>query len=327
MMTAQELADKIGATVTGDGAVQIRAANTLEAGGPGDVSFLANPRYMRLLHRTKASAVIAPPGVGADHVTLLHTSVPYYAFTRAMVLLHGYRKHPFSGIHPNAYVDPTATVGEGTVIYPGVFVGPRAKIGRDCILYPGVVVYDDCVLGDRVTVHANSVIGQDGFGYATHQGEHHKIPQTGNAVLEDDVEIGANCSIDRATMGSTVIGKGTKFSNNVVIGHGSRIGPHGLFVAQVGVAGSTTIGHHAVVGGQVAIAGHLKIGDNVNITGRSAVMDDTPDQTTLMGFPAMPASKGRRVQVAITQLPELLQRIKELEQKVEELGTEQDKKK
>jgi UDP-3-O-[3-hydroxymyristoyl] glucosamine N-acyltransferase len=326
-MKAQELAEKIGATVAGDGSVEIRSANTLEAGGPGDLSFLANPRYMRLLHRTKASAVIAPPGVGADNVVLLHTTSPYYAFTQAMVILHGYRKHPFEGVHPQAFVDKTATIGEGTTIYPGAFVGPRAKIGRDCILYPGVVVYDDCVLGDRVTVHANSVIGQDGFGYATYKGEHHKIPQTGNAVLEDDVEIGANCSIDRAAMGSTVIGKGTKFSNNVVIGHGSKIGPHGLFVAQVGVAGSTTIGHHAVVGGQVAIVGHLKIGDNVNITGRSAVLDDIPDQTTLMGHPAMPASKGRRVQVAITQLPEMLKRIKELEQQVAELATDQEKKK
>src|SRR4051794_18912268 len=175
-MTADELAKAIGATVTGDGKVQIRAANTLESAAPGEISFLSNPKYMRQLHHTKASAVIATPGVGADGITLLHTTSPYYAFTQVMVLLHGHRKHPFAGVHADAQVDLSASVGEGTVIYPGVFVGPRAKIGRDCILYPGVVVYDDCVLGDRVTVHANSVIGQDGFGYATHQGVHHKIP-------------------------------------------------------------------------------------------------------------------------------------------------------
>jgi UDP-3-O-[3-hydroxymyristoyl] glucosamine N-acyltransferase len=277
---------------------------------------------MRKLHHTKASAVIASPGVGADHVTLLHTADPYHAFARAMVLLHGYRKHPFEGVHPNATVDPTATVGEGSVLYPGVYVGARATVGRDCVLYPNVAVYDDCRLGDRVTIHAGSVIGQDGFGYATHHGEHHKIPQIGNVIVEDDVEIGANCAIDRATLGSTVIGRGTKFSNGVVIGHGAKIGPGGLFVAQVGVAGSTTIGHHATIGGQAGIVGHLTIGDNVNITAQSGVVDNIDDQTTVIGFPALPVEKGRRVYAALAQLPEMLRRIKELEQQIAELAAE-----
>jgi len=255
MLTAAELAKQIGATVTGDGSVKIHRAGTLEDATAGEVSFLSNPRYMRKLHRTKASAVIASPGVGADHVTLLHTADPYYAFAQAMVILHGHRKHPFDGVHPAAVIDSTAIVGERTVVYPGVYVGPWARVGRDCILYPNVVIYDDCRVGDRVTIHAGSVIGQDGFGYATHLGEHHKIPQIGNVVIESDVEIGANCAIDRATLGSTVIGKGTKFSNGVVIGHGTKIGPHGLLVAQVGVAGSTTIGHHVTVGGQAGMLG------------------------------------------------------------------------
>ncbi len=324
-MTAQQLADQIGATVNGDGSVELRAAGTLEEAVAGEVSFLSNPRYMRKLHHTKASVVIASPGVGADHVTLLHTADPYLAFAKAMVLLHGFRKHPFSGAHAKAVVDPTATIGPGTVVYPGVYVGPRAVVGQDCILYPNVVIYVDCRLGDRVTIHAGSVIGQDGFGYATAKGEHHKIPQVGNVVIEDDVEIGANCAIDRATLGSTVIGRGTKFSNNVVIGHGSKIGAGGLFVAQVGVAGSTTIGHHATIGGQAGVAGHLKIGDNVNITAQAGVTENIDDQTTVIGFPAMPVEKGRRVYAALQQLPELLKRIKELEQQVAELATEKEK--
>lgn len=321
--TVQQLAERIGAVVSGDGSVVIRAANTLEDAQPGDVSFLSNPRYMRQLHHTKASAVIATQGVGASHVALLHTADPYYAFAQVMVLLHGFRKHPFAGVHASATVEPSATVGEGTTVYPGVYIGPRATIGRDCVLHPNVVIYDDTVLGDRVTIHAGSVIGQDGFGYATHRGAHHKIPQTGNVVLEDDVEIGANCAIDRATLGSTVIRRGTKFSNNVVIGHGTKIGEHGLFVAQSGVAGSTTIGHHATIAGQAGIAGHLKIGDNVNVTAQSCVIDNVPDQTTVIGFPAVPVAKGRRVYAALQQLPDLLKRIKELEQQVAELAAEE----
>jgi len=319
-MTAAQLAEQIGATVQGDGKVEIRAAGTLEDARPGDVSFLSNPRYMRKLHHTKASAVIASPGVGAHNVTLLHTADPYHAFSQAMVILHGFRKHPFDGIHPAATIDKTATIGSGTTVYPGVYVGPRAKVGADCILYPNVVIYDDCMLGDRVTVHAGSVIGQDGFGYATHKGKHHKIPQAGNVVVEDDVEIGANCAIDRATLGSTTIGKGTKFSNGVVIGHGTKVGHDGLFVAQSGVAGSTTIGHHITVAGQAGIAGHLKIGDNVNVTAQSCVIDNVDDQTTVIGFPALPVSKGRRVYAALAQLPELLKRVKELEAMVAELA-------
>jgi UDP-3-O-[3-hydroxymyristoyl] glucosamine N-acyltransferase len=224
-------------------------------------------------------------------------------------------------VHPTAYVDPTATVGEGTVVYPGCYVGPEVKIGRDCILYPNVAVYEKCILGDRVTIHAGTVIGEDGFGYATHGGEHHKIPQVGNVIIEDDVEIGANCAIDRGTLGSTIIGKGTKTSNLIAIGHNTTVGPHGLLVAQVGIAGSVTIGHHVTIAGQVGVAGHIKLGDNVTIAAQSGVINDIPDQSTVMGAPAMPASQGRRVYTIFTQLPELVERIKRLEQALDELSS------
>ena len=325
-ITLAELAAAIAAELAGgDPGTVVSAVNTLEDAGPGEVSFLSNARYAGLLETTRASAVIVARGVRSGRVALLRTADPYFAFREAVVKLHGFRRHPHDGVHPRAFVDPTASVGEGTVVYPGAYVGPRARIGRDCILYPNVVVYDDCVVGDRVIVHANTSVGHDGFGHATRKGEggvaaHHKIPQVGNVVVEDDVEIGANCAIDRATLGSTVIGRGTKFSNLISIGHGARIGPHGLLVGLVGIAGSTRIGHHVTLAGQAGVAGHLEVGDNVVVAAQSGVMNDVPDQTTLMGSPALPASRARRVYAVFTQLPELLERIRKLEQQVEELS-------
>jgi UDP-3-O-[3-hydroxymyristoyl] glucosamine N-acyltransferase len=318
-LTLKELAQKIGAELAGDPSIELHSASTLEDAGPGQVSFLANPKYVKHLETTRASAIIVSPNVTSERTALLKAKDPYYAFMQAVVALHGHRKHSHQGIHPKAHVDPTATVGEGTVMYPGVYVGPRAKIGRDCILYPNVVVYDDCVLGDRVTLHACTSIGHDGFGYSTQEGVHHKIPQVGNVVIEDDVEIGANCSVDRATLGSTIIGKGTKFSNNIAIGHGSKVGAHCLFVAQVGIAGSVNVGHHVTMGGQVGVAGHLKIGDNVSIGAKSGVMDDIPDKSIYMGVPALPGRDAKRVWAATFQLPDLIERIRTLEAQLEEL--------
>jgi len=319
-LTLKELAAEIGAELSGDGELAVASANTLEEAQPGQISFLANPKYAALLETTRASAVVVSPGVSSDRVALLKTKDPYYSFTKAVIRLHGYRKHPFQGIHPAAHVDPAASIGENTIIYPGVYIGPRTKIGRDCIIYPNVVIYDDCIIGDRVTIHANASIGQDGFGYATSQGLHHKIPQVGIVIIEDDCEIGSGCAIDRGTLGSTFVGKGTKFSDLIAIGHGTKIGPHCLLVAQVGIAGSVKVGHHVTLAGQVGVAGHLKIGNNVTIGAQSGVMDDVPDQSTYIGAPAMPALQARRVYSIFTQLPDLLNRIKQLEQKVEELS-------
>jgi UDP-3-O-[3-hydroxymyristoyl] glucosamine N-acyltransferase len=321
-MTVAELAREIGAELVGDGGVEVTAVNSLDAAGPGEVTFLANARYARQLEKTNASAVIVAPGVNppADRLVLLRTPEPYLAFTKAVVRLHGHRKHPFQGVHAKAHVDPTATIGPGTVVYPGAFVGPRARVGRDCVLYPNAVVYDDCVLGDGVILHAGAVVGADGFGYATVLGEHYKIPQIGNVVIENDVEIGAGSCVDRAALGSTRVGAGTKIDNLVTVGHGVQVGPGCMIVAQTGIAGSTTLGHHVTTAGQVGIAGHLRIGDTVTIGAQSGVINHIPDQTTVVGSPAMPASHARRVYTIFTQLPDLLDRIKQLEQQVEELS-------
>jgi UDP-3-O-[3-hydroxymyristoyl] glucosamine N-acyltransferase len=315
-MQLSELARAIEASVVGDASADVSGVATLDEATPSDVSFLANPRYADRLATTGAAAVIVAPGITSDRLNLLVAKDPYLAYCRAVVTLIGHRKHPFSGVHPLAHVDKTATVGEGTVVYPHCFVGPRVRIGRDCILYPGVVVYDDCVLGDRVTLHANTVIGQDGFGYATSRGVHHKIPQVGNVILEDDVEIGAGCAIERAAMGSTIIGQGTKFADLVSIGHGTKIGPHGLVVSLVGIAGSATIGHHVTIGGQAAINGHTRVGDQVTIAGQSGVVGDVEDRAVLLGSPALPIRQARRVYVAQARLPELIERVRGLEQQL-----------
>ena len=225
---------------------------------------------------------------------------------------------------PEAHVDASAVVGSGSILYPGVYVGPRASVGKNCILYPNAVVYDDCILGDRVTLHAGAVVGQDGFGYSTHKGTHHKIPQIGNVIIEDDVEIGASVAIQRATLGSTVIGRGTKIERFGGDRHAARIGSDALLVSLVGVAGSTKIGHHAIFGGQSGVVGHVNIGDHVTVAAQSGVINDVPDQSLMMGSPAMPAKQARRVLTLVGQLPELLARIRKLEQQVAELSISEE---
>ena len=207
-MRLDELARAIDAELLGgDDAAEVTAVSTLEDAQSGQVSFLSNPRYAKQLETTRASAVIVSDKTRPlPNVALLRTKDPYFAFSKAMAALHGNRVHPFAGVHPKAHVEPSATIGEGTVVYPGAFVGPNTRIGRDCVLYPNTAVYDGCVLGDRVILHAGVVIGADGYGFATHGGVHHKIPQAGIVVLADDVEVGANSCIDRGAIGTTVIG-------------------------------------------------------------------------------------------------------------------------
>lgn len=343
-MKLRELAEKIGADLhpahPEDGERVVTGCGRLEDAKLTEVTFLTNQKYAPQLEATRAAAVIVGAKVECDGKTLLRAADPYFAFRNAVVTLYGFREHPVPADGPVsrlAVIDPSATIGAGTVvhpfaviaagvrvgrncvIYPHAFIGPDAVIGDDCLLYPGVTIYDRCVLGNRVTLHAGTVIGQDGFGYATHKGEHHKIPQVGNAVVEDDVEMGANCSVDRATIGSTVIGKGTKFSNSVVIGHGSKVGRHNLYVGHVGLAGSVETGDYVVMGGRVGIAGHLKIGHQVQIAATSGVMSDIPDKGTWGGTPAMPLNEAKRIHLSTTRLPDLIARVKHLEREVEKL--------
>jgi UDP-3-O-[3-hydroxymyristoyl] glucosamine N-acyltransferase len=320
-MQLAQLAKIIGATVVGDETLDVTGVATLDEAGPGDVSFLSNLKYADRLKTTKAGAVVVAPGTASDRLNLLHAADPYFAFCKAVVALVGYRKHSFDGVHPLAFVEPSASLGENTRVYPFCYVGANAKIGRDCTLFPGVVIYDNTVIGDRVTIHANTVVGQDGFGYATHGGVHHKIPQAGNAIIGDDVEMGALNAIQRATLGSTSLGSGSKMGDLADLGHGVKIGDHALVVGGcTGIAGSVTIGHHVTIGGHVAVSGHQTWGDRVSIGGGSLVIGNQPDGATVAGVPAVPIMHNRRVWAITQKLPAMLKRIEELEAKVEALS-------
>lgn len=316
----------------------VRAVNTLEEAGPGELTFLSNPKYASALAHTQAAAVVLREDVPLpERVSGLRCADPYAAITVAIVAIHGHRRHPRWGvseratIHPEARIGANANIAAGVTIaagveiganctiYPGCYIADGAQLGDDCTLYPNVVVYDCSVLGDRVTIHAGSVIGEDGLGYAPVGEQWLKIPQVGRVIIEDDVEIGANCAIDRATLGRTQIGTGTKFGNVVVIGHGTKVGSHCLFVGHVGVAGSVTIGRHVTLAGQVGVAGHLEIGDNATVAAQSGVSGSVPVGAVYFGSPATEMEAAKRSVIAVQKLPAALKRLKQLEREVEEL--------
>lgn len=337
--TLGELAEYVGGRVIGNSNVIIKSASTLGRAGEGDISFLANSKYEKQIRTTKASAVIVGKEVTDAAVPLLLAEDPYYAFMQIMVLLHGHRKHKKVGIssravisdsakigadchiHDYVTIDDESKVGDGCVIYPGASIGRNVQIGNDCTIYPNVVIYDGCRIGNRVIINANSTIGEDGFGYASYKGVHHKIPQIGAVVIEDDVEIGACCGIERGTLGDTIIGQGSKLGDLVAIGHGTKIGAHCLLVAQVGVAGSTTLGHHCVVGGQVGIVGHINIGNNVTIAAQAGVINDIPDGKVVLGAPAIEVSQGKRAYSMIQYLPEMRQNIREIQNQIKQIAS------
>jgi len=337
--TLGELAEYVGGRVCGDSNVVIKSASTLGRAEQGDISFLTNRKYDKQLRTTRASAVIVGKEAPNASVPLLTAEDPYYAFMQIMVLLHGHRKHKKTGVSPHASIADSAKVGvdchiydfatiaddarvgDGCIIYPGAYIGEDVYIGNDTIIYPNVTIYDGCRIGNRVIINANSAIGEDGFGYASHKGMHHKIPQIGTVIIEDDVEIGACCGIERGTLGDTVIAQGSKLGDLIAIGHGTKIGAHCLLVAQVGIAGSTTLGHHCIIGGQVGIVGHINIGNNVTIAAKAGVINNVADGKIILGAPAIEASLGRRAYGMIQHLPEMRQDIRNLQNQIEELAS------
>lgn len=336
-MTLSELADHLGGRLDGDGDVTVTGMASLSEAGPDDVAFLANDKYIPQMAETKAAAIIVTTDYDGPGDPLIRCDDPYFAFRNAMVAFHGFRQPEFEGIDDRANIHPTATlgqgvciaafvtvapgarIGDGCVLYPGVYVGPDVVMGDDCILHPNVTLYDQTHLGDRVTVHANSSIGHDGFGYATHEGAHHKIPQAGHVVVEDDCEFGAGCAIDRSAMGETRIGAGTKFSDLVTIGHGSKLGKHCLVVAQTGIAGSTTIGNYCVFAGQVGVGGHLNVGDGVKAGAQAGIIGDVAAGQKVWGTPAIPFAKSKRVYGSLPRLPEMRKEIRNLRKQLESL--------
>ena len=336
--TLGEIAEHLEGHVCGDPTLAIRAVATLGQAQAGDISFLVNRKYEKQVETTGASAVIVGRGFESTAVPLIVVDDPYFAFMQVMVLLHGHRKHKDVGIGAGARISETAEIGAGCHIHDFVTVADGAKLGKGCIIYPcayigagvcigdrsvihpSVTIYEKCRIGRRVIINANSTIGVDGFGYATHDGRHHKIPQLGTVILEDDVEIGSSCVIERGTLDDTVIGEGSKLGDLVTIGHGTRLGAHCLLVAQIGIAGSTTIGHHCVIGGQVGIVGHITIGNNVTVGAQAGVVNDIPDGETVLGAPAIEANQARRAYTVLQHLPEMRQEIRSLKSRLRKVA-------
>jgi UDP-3-O-[3-hydroxymyristoyl] glucosamine N-acyltransferase len=323
----------------GDPHRRIHRVATLEDARTNDVSFLSNPKYEKMLQTTRASAIVLRPDVAAPHhLDLIQVDDPYAAITALIVKLHGYRQHrrlpadqargtihpaarigENATIHPGATIDEDVVIGREATIYAGCYVGPRCRLGDNVLLYPNVVLYDDTIVGNRVAIHANTVVGEDGLGYAPVGGKWVKIPQIGHVEIEDDVEIGANCAIDRATLGCTRIGRGSKFSNLIAIGHGTQIGEDCLLVAQVGVAGSVTIGKHVTLAGQSGVVGHIRIGDHATVGAKAGVTHSVADGETVLGAPAIPIHDMRRQVAHVAHLPDLKEAVKRLEKRVAEL--------
>ena len=338
-----DLARHVGGTLHGPADTLITSASTLEEAEPGQITFFSNRRYLSQLKITRASAVLVPEPLDCPAAQIVVPD-PYYAFAQLVILLHGHRQHKKEGIDPRASIHPSATlgpdshihefvtvsararIGSGCVLYPGVFIGPDVEIGDACILYPNVAIYNDCRLGHRVIVQSNASIGQDGFGFATHQGVHHKIPHIGRVILEDDVEIGANGCVERGTMQDTIIGRGAKIGDLVAIGHGVRVGQGSLLVAQAGIAGSTTLGNYCVLAGQVGIAGHLKIGHQVTVAAQSGVNRNVENKERIFGSPAFDMKQSIPAYATIRYLPEMRRTLRELSKRLTELekgrGTE-----
>ncbi|MBN2054030.1 UDP-3-O-(3-hydroxymyristoyl)glucosamine N-acyltransferase [bacterium] len=324
------MATLVGGIVKGDAAFQVANLAPVDQAGPHDLTFLTNPKYEAALRESGAGAVITAVELPWFPGHQLLVAEPYLAFAKLLVALHPpYRPAP--GIHPSAVlgedvllgadcaVGPHVSIGAGcrigdrVALFPGVVIGPGCRIGDDCLLHPNVVLMDGVRLGNRVTINAGSVIGAEGYGFVWDGSRHFKIPQVGVVVIEDDVELGANNTIDRATLGETRIGTGVKTDDQVHLAHNVRVGDHSLIVAQTGVSGSTRIGTRATIAGQVGIAGHITIGDNVTIAARTGVTRSIGDNRVVAGLPAMDIRAWRRVIAVYQQLPALLERIRKLE--------------
>jgi UDP-3-O-[3-hydroxymyristoyl] glucosamine N-acyltransferase len=311
MATVRELAERVNLPFEGDGAWEVRRARGLDSAGAEDLSFVQSAKFLAQALASPVRVLIAPPGLELPGKAVIRSPHPHLTLTQLMPVLHpGARPEP--GIDPGAVVAPGvhiaasatvragaviesgARVGERTVIGAGTFLGEGCAVGADCVIHPRVTIEWGCRVGDRVVIHSGTVIGSDGFGFIQHEGRHVKIPHVGNVVIGDDVEIGANCAIDRATYDSTVIGEGTKMDNLVHIAHNCRVGPHSLFAGQSGVAGTTTLGAYFVVGGQSGIVGHLVVPDRVTVGPKSMMSRPGTSGEVYAGIPARPMREWKR---------------------------------
>lgn len=336
--TANQIAAIANGTVEGDGEVKLNTIAKIEEGRPGAISFLANPKYLQYIYTTGSSAVLVSNDFVAEHpvsATLIRVADPYATVARLLKMVEEMTKPVYEGVEQPSFVAPGvelpegiyvgafAYVGEGVKlgknvkIFPQAYVGRGVTIGDNTIVYSGVRIYHGCEIGKNCILHSGSVIGADGFGFAPTPTGFEKIPQIGNVVIADDVEIGANTTVDRAMMGSTRVEKGAKIDNLVQIAHNCVVGENTAMAAQGGIAGSTKVGKNCMIGGQVGLAGHIKVGDNVQIAAQSGVKESVPDRARLFGTPAVPIGVYGRQAIMIKDLPELYKRVDRIEKETE----------
>lgn len=337
--TAKQIAAFIGGEIVGDENATVCTFAKIEEGMPGALSFLANPKYTSYIYDTQSSIVLVNKDFIAEQpvkATLIKTANAYESLAKLMALYES-MKPKKTGISPMASVAESATIGQdvyigpfvhigekavigaGTIIEANTSVGDNATVGSNCILYNGVSIYHDCKVGNRCILHAGSVVGSDGFGFAPGANGYEKIPQIGIAILEDDVEIGANTCIDRATMGATIIKRGVKLDNMVQVAHNVVIDEHTVMAAQCGIAGSTKVGSWCMVGGQTGISGHIQIGNQVKVGGHSAISNSVKDSKAVMGYPAFDHGQFARATVIFKKLPEMYREMEALKKEIESL--------
>ncbi len=343
--TAKQIAEVINGEVVGDENVAVSVFSKIEEGKPGSLTFLSNPKYTNYIYSTEASIVLVSNKFVPEHevkATMIKVENPYDCLARLMMMYES-SKPKKKGIDPLAfvahsakvgedvyigafaYIGENAVIGDDTKIYPHAYVGDNVKIGENATLYQHVSVYAECRVGNNCILHSGCVIGADGFGFAPTENGYEKIPQIGNVVLEDDVEIGANTCIDRATMGSTIVHKGAKIDNLVQIAHNDEIGSNTVIAAQTGVAGSTKIGEWCMFGGQVGVAGHITVGNKVNVGAQTGVNSHVEGNQTIMGYPAMSYRDFIKTSVLQRKLPDMMKRIDALEKEIKALKGDENK--
>ena len=319
--TAQQIAAFVGGTVVGDANAAVHTFSKIEEAQEGSLTFLSNPKYTPYIYSTRATIVLVNNDFEPEQpiaATLIKTANAYESLAKLMTLYNASQPHT-SGISSLAYVDKTAHIAEGVSIAPFAYVGKDVEIGEGTVLNPHVVIYDGCKIGAHCTLHAGCVIGADGFGFAPAADGYDKIPQIGNVVIEDNVEIGANTCVDRATMGSTVIHKGAKLDNLIQVAHNVVIGSNTVMAAQSGIAGSTKLGEWCMIGGGAGITGHVTIGNRVQAGAHTGITGNVKDGITVSGYPHMEQHKFRRSYAALRSLPEMMTELSQLKKEVEKL--------
>lgn len=334
-MKLNEIAQLLNGVLVGDPETEITGLAKIQSATNGQLTFLANPKYAKYLETTKASAVLIANDQDAPKIAHIKVSDPYMAFLETLRVFYPPKEPDFQGIHPasvvadsakigqnvqigpNAYIGNNVVIGDSSVIYPNCVILDNVRIGNNCRLYSRVSVREDCLIGNHVIIHDGTVIGSDGFGFAPEGEKYKKIPQMGIVVIEDDVEIGANSTIDRATIGETVIGQGCKIDNLVQIAHNVQLDQNTVIAAQTGISGSTKIGKHVTLAGQVGIVGHIEIGDNAVVAAKSGVSKNIPPGEIWFGYPASQIMKQKKIEASLRHLPELSKKINGLLKQIE----------